>query len=57
MTISVCSCYQKPGPAACSSKGNKEARLLDSKVCFILSLELVGQGWGREPVQRLTTCP
>ena len=57
MTISVCSCYQKPGPSACSPKGNKEARLLDSKVCFILLLALVGQGWGREPVQRLTTCP
>ena len=36
MTIGVCYCYQKPGPAACSSIGSKKARLVESKVCFIL---------------------
>ena len=36
MKIGVCACHWKLGPAACSSKGNKEARVAERKVCFIL---------------------
>ena len=37
--------------AACSSKANEEARLVERKVCFILDTS--NGEWGKTPVQRL----
>lgn len=55
MTIGVCYCYQKPGPAACGSTGSKEARLVESKVCFnLVAVTCRGEG-GRLYKGRLPT--
>ena len=54
-------CNQKWGPAARSSKANKEARLVERKVCFILDASNRGGGGGgggrQMPVQRPTSPP
>ena len=48
-------CYQKWGLAAHCSKANKEARLVERKVCFILE---AGNQQGRELDSRLkASCP
>ena len=49
----ICQCNRKWGLPAHRSKANKEARLVERKVCFILD---VGNwvGGGQTPVQRLT---
>ena len=45
-------CNWKRGPAARSSKANKETRLVERKVC-----SSGGRGGGRTPVQTLTPLP
>ena len=48
-------CNRKWGPAAHSSKANKQARLVERKVCFISdACNHVGSGGGRKPIQRPT---
>ena len=37
--IYMTNCNHKWGPTACCSKANKEARLVEGKVCFILDVE------------------
>ena len=46
-------CNRKWGEAACRSKANKEDRLVERKVCFILDASNCGRG-GQMPVQRPT---
>ena len=50
-------CYhnQKWGPTACHSKANKEASLVERKVCFILEASNHGGVW--TPVQKPTPHP
>ena len=46
------SCNRKWGPAARRSKANKEARLVERRVCFVLDASNRDWGGGRTPVQR-----
>ena len=48
-------CYRKWGPAARCSKANKEARLVERKVCFILEAGSWGAGGGLVSKGRLPT--
>ena len=46
--------YRKRGLAACCSKANKEAKLVERKVCFILEASnQVGWEWGADFCPRL----
>ena len=45
------------GPAACHSKVNEQARLVERKLCFISDAGNWRWGEWRTSVQRLTTTP
>ena len=45
------------GPVACFSRADKQARLLERKVCFISDASNWDGGWCQTSVQRLTPTP